>query len=588
MFNKKTIVDSINNGLSFDEFINSVEDTDLKYYTKYVQLHNKEEYTRYILTQFYNLVKSEDIKNTSVSTKSHHSDLLLIQQSLDNSENIIEETKKSVQNIIETKKSTPNIFEETKQLVQDNVEIKGSIQDKINSSENDIQNKKLKQDINLEDYDKYLVEMDREETETNIKLSDEQKLAYYYIKNGKSIFMTGLAGTGKSFCIEFVIKKFLETRPRSRLGLTSTTGCSAILIGGTTIHSFLGIGLGLGSAQLLARETKIKKSKIYTTLKRLELLIIDEISMMSMELFDKISEYLSIIRDCDEPFGGVQLLLTGDFCQLSPVKSDMYCFESELWKKIDMKIVQLIKSFRQEDENFVNILNELRFGDCSNSTYEILKKYKNRTYDNGVVPMKLFSTNKAVDKCNDEEINKLIEQSVSIKYKINQLNISEAKANDIIKKANIDNNLTLCIGSQVMVTYNVSLVDNVVNGTIGKVTYVARDRVTIFVYKTGLEFDINYIPYNESTISGDRITTKTLFMYIPLKLAYATTIHKIQGQTIDYLEVDLGSSIFSCGQAYTAISRIKKIEDLNITKLSRASFLCDTKVIDFYKSINQN
>ena len=572
MFNKKTIVDSINNGLSFDEFIKSVEETDLKYYTKYVQLHNK----------------SEDIKNTSVSTKSQHSDLLLIQQSLDNSENIIEETKKSVQNIIETKKSTPNIFEETKQLVQDNVEIKGSIQDKINSSENDIQNKKLKQDINLEDYDKYLVEMDREETETNIKLSDEQKLAYYYIKNGKSIFMTGLAGTGKSFCIEFVIKKFLETRPRSRLGLTSTTGCSAILIGGTTIHSFLGIGLGLGSAQLLARETKIKKSKIYTTLKRLELLIIDEISMMSMELFDKISEYLSIIRDCDEPFGGVQLLLTGDFCQLSPVKSDMYCFESELWKKIDMKIVQLIKSFRQEDENFVNILNELRFGDCSNSTYEILKKYKNRTYDNGVVPMKLFSTNKAVDKCNDEEINKLIEQSVSIKYKINQLNISEAKANDIIKKANIDNNLTLCIGSQVMVTYNVSLVDNVVNGTIGKVTYVARDRVTIFVYKTGLEFDINYIPYNESTISGDRITTKTLFMYIPLKLAYATTIHKIQGQTIDYLEVDLGSSIFSCGQAYTAISRIKKIEDLNITKLSRASFLCDTKVIDFYKSINQN
>ena len=588
MFNKKTIVDSINNGLSFDEFIKSVEETDLKYYTKYVQLHNKEEYMNYILTRFYNLVKSEDIKNTSVSTKSQHSDLLLIQQSLDNSENIIEETKKSVQNIIETKKSTPNIFEETKQLVQDNVEIKGSIQDKINSSENDIQNKKLKQDINLEDYDKYLVKMDREETETNIKLSDEQKLAYYYIKNGKSIFMTGLAGTGKSFCIEFVIKKFLETRPRSRLGLTSTTGCSAILIGGTTIHSFLGIGLGLGSAQLLARETKIKKSKIYTTLKRLELLIIDEISMMSMELFDKISEYLSIIRDCDEPFGGVQLLLTGDFCQLSPVKSDMYCFESELWKKIDMKIVQLIKSFRQEDENFVNILNELRFGDCSNATYEILKKYKNRTYDNGVVPMKLFSTNKAVDKCNDEEINKLIEQSVSIKYKINQLNISEAKANDIIKKANIDNNLTLCIGSQVMVTYNVSLVDNVVNGTIGKVTYVARDRVTIFVYKTGLEFDINYIPYNESTISGDRITTKTLFMYIPLKLAYATTIHKIQGQTIDYLEVDLGSSIFSCGQAYTAISRIKKIEDLNITKLSRASFLCDTKVIDFYKSINQN
>lgn len=110
MFNKKTIVDSINNGLSFDEFINSVEDTDLKYYTKYVQLHNKEEYTRYILTQFYNLVKSEDIKNTSVSTKSQHSDLLLIQQSLDNSENIIEETKKSVQNIIETKKVDTKYF----------------------------------------------------------------------------------------------------------------------------------------------------------------------------------------------------------------------------------------------------------------------------------------------------------------------------------------------------------------------------------------------------------------------------------------------------------------------------------------------
>lgn len=569
MFNKKDIVALINTGIDEKEFINSVDDADLKYYVKYVQMHDIEKYKEYVLINFYNLVKAGTIKERNVkpsktTLESNNNILLLIQQDLNNSH--------GDEYDIEPFSFTAE--EETKtEYIEDKSEI-SQLEEKVPA-----------QILEAEEDGTFAVEMDKTEVDMGVNLSPEQRQAFFHIKQGESIFLTGSAGTGKSFCIDHIIGWISETKSRSRVGLTSTTGCSALLIGGVTIHSFLGIGLAVGSAEILARDTMIKKKKIYNLLNKLELLIIDEISMMSLDLFDKISKYLSIIRKDDSPFGGLQLLLTGDFCQLSPVKSDMYCFESVLWNELNLKTVELNKSFRQSDEKFIKILKELRFGDCSNETYNTLKLYKNRTYEDDIIPMKLFSTNRAVDKCNDEELLKLIKiNKQKLVYKIKYPSITAAKLADITKKNNINPSLTLCVGCQVMVTYNVSLADGIVNGTIGRISYMNNDSVTIYVFKTKKEFIIEYIPYVESTIHGDNIISNVLFYYLPLKLSYASTIHKVQGQTIDYLEVDLGSSIFTCGQAYTAISRIKKIEDINITRLSRASFMCDPKVLDFYKS----
>lgn len=579
MFNKKEIISLINDGMDEKKFINYVDDVDLKYYTKYVQTHDKKIYREFILNNFYKLVKSGIIKERNEKSlksdlKENNNLLLLMQQDLNNSHNDnydFDETKNSTQNQADDQLLSNNITNDTQEnMIVD--EISDQVFDELEE----------KKSINDGLFD---IEMDKSEVDSGINLSKEQRQAFQYIKEGKSIFLTGSAGTGKSFCIDHIINWISQRKSRSKIGLTSTTGCSALLIGGVTIHSFLGIGLAVGSAKILAKDTFTKKKKIYNLLQKLELLIIDEISMMSLDLFNKISNYLSIIRDNDKPFGGLQLLLTGDFCQLSPVKSDMYCFESDIWKQLELKKVELCKSFRQSDEYFIKILKELRFGECSNETYNTLKKYKNRTYEDGIIPMKLFSTNKAVDKCNEEELNKLIQfHKGDLIFKIRSPTVSEYKITDILKKNNINPLLTLCVGCQVMITYNISLSDGIVNGTIGRITSMNRDSISIYVFKTKKEFIIDYIPYIESTVQGDSIVSNTLFYYLPVKLSYASTIHKVQGQTIDYLEVDLGSSIFTCGQAYTAISRIKKIEDINITRLSRASFMCDPKVFEFYKN----
>lgn len=597
MFNKKEIVSLINDGMDEKKFINSVDDADLKYYAKYVQNYDKKNYREFILNKFYELVKSGDIKERNEKTpkmdpKDNNNILLLMQQDLNIShveDYDLDESNFNISDLsIDKNRYNSEEYEEQKKDLinsfDNDYETKNKILSNDFKDESDIIKSSNDEENNISD-ESFEIEMDKSEVDKGINLSAEQRQAFEHIKNGESIFLTGSAGTGKSFCIDHIINWVSQRKPRSKIGLTSTTGCSALLIGGTTIHSFLGIGLGIGSAEILAKDTRMKKKRIFNLLNKLELLIIDEISMMSLELFDKISKYLSLIRDNEKPFGGLQLLLTGDFCQLSPVKSDVYCFESEIWKELNLKTIELCKSFRQSDEYFIKILKELRFGDCSNETYNILKKYRNRTYEDGIIPMKLFSTNKAVDKCNEEELCKIMKISKErFTYKIRNSSVSETKVNDIIKKNNISPSLVLCVGCQVMVTYNISISDGIVNGTIGRITQVSKDSITIYVFKTKKEFIIEYIPYIESTVQRDDIVSKILFFYLPVKLSYASTIHKVQGQTIDYLEVDLGSSIFTCGQAYTAISRIKKIEDINITRLSRASFMCDSKVLDFYKN----
>ena len=197
-----------------------------------------------------------------------------------------------------------------------------------------------------------------------IVLIGKQNEALEAFKNKKNIFLTGVAGSGKSVTIKCIIDYCLAEG--INFGVTATTGTAAFLIGGKTLHSYLGIGLAKDEPEVLLE--KLKENKMFNVIKKLrqlDALIIDEISMLDIELFNKISQYISLIRRNKEPFGGIQMILTGDFCQLEPVEGD-YCFKSEEWKKLDLEVVYLRKMIRQnDDKEFQKMLMELRYGHCS-------------------------------------------------------------------------------------------------------------------------------------------------------------------------------------------------------------------------------
>lgn len=402
-----------------------------------------------------------------------------------------------------------------------------------------------------------------------VKLNDKQKEAIEVVLNEKNLFLTGSAGTGKSYTLLYIVD--LLQQNSKKFGLTAMTGCAASLINAQTLHSYLGIGLAKDTVDILLKNIK-KKSEIYNRIKNLEVLIIDEISILDLELFEKISNILKKIKDNDKPYGGVQLILVGDFCQLPPINGK-YCFESDLWNEINIEIVELTELVRQQDDIlFQKILQYIRKGKCSKKIYEILLNLKNTEFDNDIEPTKLFAINIDVDKINNNEFDKLT--------KINNNEIKIYKA-----KASIDNHyllntydVKLTLKAQIMITRNIDVVNGLVNGTRGVVLYMDIDYIIIkdiYGKKHKIEYykDINQnVKNNESWI-----------LHMPVKLAYAISCHKSQGMTIDALEVDLGKNIFAAGQLYTALSRAKTLKSIKIIDIDIKSFITNKKVKRFYK-----
>ena len=231
-------------------------------------------------------------------------------------------------------------------------------------------------------------------------MNSEQLEALELVKKGKNIFLTGSAGTGKSYTLQNIIQwarsQYLE------FSVTASTGSAAYLIRGRTIHSYLGIGLGQKSSQELYEYIRSKKPFIANKLRKLNILIIDEISMIDNVLFDKISEFLSLIRKNKKPFGGLQIILSGDFAQL-PSITGKYCFLSDTWNNANIKVVTLKTLVRQNnDDIFKNMLEELRFGKCTKESLEILKNLSKKEFTHDIIPTILYSLNQDVEKINEK------------------------------------------------------------------------------------------------------------------------------------------------------------------------------------------
>lgn len=409
-----------------------------------------------------------------------------------------------------------------------------------------------------------------QEDKPEIVLSPEQNKVIEDVLLGKNILLLGSAGVGKSFVIKHITKLCKEKN--ISIGITSSTGCSAILIDGKTIHSYLGIGLASSSPAYLAKNLYNKNKKKLQELQNLDILLIDEISMLDAELLTKISKYLSIVRNDENPFGGVQIIFSGDFYQLPPVHG-MFAFKSEIWDSLNLSCHILKKIYRQEgDQVFQGILERAKYSSITDEDIEILKKCNGQFFRDDVKPTSLYPINATVDKINNEEYNLL--EGNEIEYKT-LYSSKESKAYcDSIK---IPASIKLKKGAQVMVTRNIDTDSKLANGTRGVVTYVFQDYVVIKTI-----YGDRAIRLFECVNNNDK---KIKYSIMPLTLAWALTIHKAQGVTLDCCTIDIGKSLFEYGQAYTALSRVKNLKGLCVTSIEKTAFRTHKDVTHFYKNL---
>lgn len=407
-----------------------------------------------------------------------------------------------------------------------------------------------------------------------MNLNTGQSNALDLVKKGKNLFITAPAGYGKSFLIN-CIKEYAIVSEYN-VAVTALTGTASVIIKGLSLHSYLGIGLANESPQRLFEKCKYKYKKIYHYLNLLNILIIDEISMMNEELFDKIDDYLKYIRNSNKPFGGIQIILIGDFAQLPPVEGN-YCFLSKKWTTSNIEIIQLTENMRQSDIEFQELLQEIRFSDryCSDKTINILNELKNTVFDNNIVPTKIFSVNKYVNAINNDEFNKISKNNTIKIYKT----VSTYKKS--LKTLNIEDEIKLCIGCNIILTYNLDFDIGLVNGSRG-ICIALNDKDVLVQFINGIKMNIPYVKHYP-----DENNKKEYISYIPLILGYAISIHKSQGMTLDAIEINF-DNIFEDGQAYVVLSRAKNLKSIKITNkyIYRGIFKSNEQVREFYEKLS--
>lgn len=421
-------------------------------------------------------------------------------------------------------------------------------------------------------------------------LDSKQLLVLDQFKKGKNVFMTGPAGTGKSYLIK-IIKKCCENMGKN-YQVTAMTGCASLLLNcnAKTLHSWSGIGIGNGELDLILRRIRRKKG-VSKRWKNIDVLIIDEVSMMSKKVFETLDYIAKKIRRDLDPFGGIQLIFSGDFYQLPPIGDDntdygKFCFESNIWEMAFPRIVELTKIYRQDDPEFTKVLNQIRVGRIKKSSIRLLQSRIKDFPDSEIKPTILLPRRKDVDHINMRE-HSLLKTDGSKKYSLEVVRPKSSKMIELglnnktvqyeidfyTQNSKLPNIMDFRIGDQVMCTSNLD--ENIVNGSRGVVIDNKEGPVVRFL--NGIEIEMKPHGWEHEQISGLQ------FKQIPLMYAWALTIHKCQGATLDFCVMDIGKNIFECGQTYVAISRVKDMNGLYLTGFDPYKIMINKRVKEFYQ-----
>lgn len=423
-----------------------------------------------------------------------------------------------------------------------------------------------------------------------IQVTPEYKECIKYLKRGeKFVFVSGKAGVGKSILI-----KFLQNKLRNKnMVLIAPTGIASINIGGQTIHSLFGFNTDI----ITPYNVKVGNGGMKEVFKKIDILVIDEISMVRADIMDGIDISLRRHRQINEPFGGVQIVAVGDLFQLPPVvRTDVeknffakhykteFFFSALVFNKIDFLTIMLEKVFRQKDNKTVEVLNKIRINQdhreavayVNRNCYGINQEFAHIERD-----ITLTTVNYKAEQINNNKLQ------ILKKPKFTYIARIDGKFNTKMPTPEV---LNLKVGAKVMFTKNS---ENWVNGTLGEVISLSKNIIKVKINNSGKIYEVEKATWENKKYqldpTGEDLDNVIVgsFIQYPLTLAWAITIHKSQGLTLDNMRIDLDRGAFAAGQAYVALSRCKDLSSISLTRPIRMSDVkLDQRVVEFYKSLN--
>ncbi len=408
----------------------------------------------------------------------------------------------------------------------------------------------------------------------------KQTQALRVMMSGKSVFLTGPPGSGKTYVLNQFIQ--LAKKAKKRVAVTASTGIAATHIGGTTIHSWTGLGI---RDELSERDERWLKEndRLLKRYNNTDILIIDEVSMLHGKRLDMINQVCKWLRESDLPFGGLQVILTGDLFQLPPINRESskidFVHLSSAWQELNPEICYLSEQHRQADDKLLELLEAMRRGEVEEEHFDDLRSRMNQPLPPKLAVTRLYSHNTDVEEINTSHLNALADETKTF---VMQTHGTQAKVEQLAKSVLAPEVLELKVGAEIMFVAN-NFSEGYVNGSRGRVVDFEDGKPRVELQRNGRVIKVE--PYSWALEEDGRERARVT--QLPLRLAWAITIHKSQGMSLDSAEIDL-SKAFTPGMGYVALSRVRSLDGIFLKGINNTALVMHPEIFTFDVALRES